>query len=264
MLTLGTSTIAVQRRRLALAPLLVTCRALSKRHAWLCGTLAMLLAMVGAEGLHRLFHLVLGAHGCHHATFGDLTEGLELLTWMAEPGRPDATFGGLCVFSNVFFAMLAPVFWLQRRMPEVVLVGLVTVASTVYHGLQITWGPLHAATKLACVSDISMALTLTACLAARYPQTRSRAVPALVACTFCFVAPSLLPHGRVAEVGYSLLHSAWHGFSALAAYAVAGGSNGTAASEAVSAMSRLGGLTACGALGHGRREGHAPRHLPAH
>merc|ERR1719221_833166 len=141
---------------------------------------------------------------------------------MSEPGMPDATFGGLCVWSNILFAVLAPVFWFKKRFCEVVLVGLVTVASTFYHSFQMhpALGPLHPWTKFACVSDIIFAVTMSVVLAARHPHRRSRALPFLLGAMVCFFVPCLLPHGHVAQVGYSILHSAWHGFSAMAAYAI--------------------------------------------
>jgi len=188
--------------------------------------------LVALAGLHQLAHSACG-HCCqsHNAlrSLGDaaatgLAGSSGFVAWMSEPGCPDHTFGGLCVWSNIFFAALAPVFWLKRRFCEVTLVGLVAVASTVYHSLQIhpALGPLHTWTKVACVSDVTLAVTFAVVLAARYPRSRLRALPWLLGAMVCFIVPCLLPHGQAAEVGYSFLHSAWHGFSALAAYAMVG------------------------------------------
>uniref|UniRef100_A0A7S4PS74 Uncharacterized protein n=1 Tax=Alexandrium monilatum TaxID=311494 RepID=A0A7S4PS74_9DINO len=197
------------------------------------------LVCLSAPLLHALAHLVF-PHSCH-AVVGSLsvaTDGLgsplDFFSWMAEPGRPDPMFGHLCLYSNVFFAGLTPLLWLRRHFVELVWVAVVGAASSVYHGLQIHphWGPGHNWTQLACVADIVLAVSFGAYLTARYPRTRTRALPALGGAMVCFLAPGLLPE-PLAEVGYSWLHSAWHGFSALAAYKILGCSGAKGATTLV-------------------------------
>lgn len=154
---------------------------------------------------------------------GSFGDSLGFFSWLASPGRPDPQFGGLCVWSNLFFALLAPVFWLKRMVIESLLVILVVAASTAYHSFQIhaAFGPLHQITRFACVSDICLAVSFAAILAWRHPRTRNKALPAVAGAAVCFILPTFLPN-HLAEVGYSWLHSAWHGFSAWAAYMTVG------------------------------------------
>jgi len=178
-------------------------------------TVAVLVSAVIATVLHGLAHALFPEHGCHHV--------VGHVAWLAEPGRPDPVFGPLCLYSNVFFACLAPPLWFRRRLLELAWVGAVGGASTLYHALQIhpSWGPEHAWTRLACLTDICLAVSFGLFLAARYPRTRARALPVLAGALLCFWVPSVLP-SEIAEVGYSWLHSAWHGFAALAAFVAAG------------------------------------------
>lgn len=187
------------------------------------GTVLLLLGVIAVSFMapaHQCccHHHVEHTHGIAEGILGSL-QGNSFFAWMASPGRPDRQFGGLCVYSNVFFALLAPIFWLEQMIVESGLVILVVVASTVYHSFQIhpALGPLHEFTRFACVSDICLAVSLAAFLAIRHPRTRNKALPAVAGAAVCFVLPTLLP-SSISEVGYSWLHSAWHGFSALAAY----------------------------------------------
>jgi len=142
-----------------------------------------------------------------------------LIATLSQPGRPDALFGSLCLFSNVFFAALATFFWRHRKTLEVVWMALVTLASTIYHYYQIHphCGPLDHLTSGACMVDVTLSVSFGLYVASRYPGRR-KALTVALAALLCFVVPSLLPAGRIAEVAYSLLHSAWHGLAAAAAY----------------------------------------------
>lgn len=144
-----------------------------------------------------------------------------VLTWMLTPGCADPTLGHLCVISNIFFAPLLLHFW-ERGLPsEAALVALCSTASVVYHSLQVhpLCGPLHEHTRQAFLVDVGFSSCLISFLCAKY-ALRARSLPAVLGAAACYVLPGLLPPPSRA-VGYSLLHSAWHGLAAVAAYSLA-------------------------------------------
>jgi len=205
-----------------------------RQHPLLTGSVAALLTVLV---LHHLIVLITGTHPliigshhhCHHhhhhahRMLANRACDIPFLGWMTAPGVPDATFGCLCVYSNAAFVTVGGVLWSQQRNVEFFLIALVTVASTVYHSLQVhpPFGPFHELTSSACNFDITLAVTLFLYIGFRYPKTRARALPSLAGAMVCYLAPSLMPEGAWAEVGYSILHSAWHLFAATAVYAVA-------------------------------------------
>lgn len=174
----------------------------------------MLAPVAGAGGttlvvfsVHWVLQSYLGASG--------------VLTWMLTPGCADPTFGHLCVISNIFFAPLLLHFW-ERGLPsEAALVALCSAASVVYHSLQVhpLCGPLHEHTRQAFLVDVGFSSCLISFLCAKY-ALGARSLPAVVGAAVCYILPGLLPLPARA-VGYSLLHSAWHGLAALAAYTLA-------------------------------------------
>eukprot|EP00438_Fugacium_kawagutii_P029721 Skav204906 [mRNA] locus=scaffold1926:305936:331098:+ [translate_table: standard] len=180
------------------------------------------LSIVVCTAILHMARAAFGGHWHHHA----MGCGCSALHFISEPGRPDALFGSLCLFSNVFFAALVPFFWINRRVIEVVWIALVTLASTIYHGFQLHpfHGPLNHTTRCACAGDVALSVSFGLYLACRYKGRRKEAAPVAALALLCFAIPSMLPGGRIAEVAYSLLHSAWHGLAAAAAYLTCSGS----------------------------------------
>lgn len=183
-----------------------------------------------------------GGHWHHHTLCGHCGCGLHsVLQFISEPGRPDALFGSLCLFSNVFFAALVPFFWIQRKTLEVVWIAMVTMASTIYHGFQLhpVHGPLNHTTRCACAGDVLLSVSFGLYLAYRY-KGRKKAAPVAAIALLCFVVPSLLPTRQLAEVAYSLLHSAWHALAAAAAYLTCSGSSMSSARRGGPGLAKVG------------------------
>lgn len=175
--------------------------------------------------LHLFSSTAAGGHWHEHALCSHCGCGLHnVLYFISEPGKPDALFGSLCLISNLFFLALVPFFWIRRKVLEVVWVAMVTMASTIYHGYQLHpfHGPLGHLTRCACAGDVLLSVSFGLYLAFSY-KGRKRAAPVAAAALLCFIIPSLLPTGRIAEVAYSLLHSTWHGLAAAAAYLTCAG-----------------------------------------
>ena len=203
------------------------------------------LTIVILTAVLQVVRVTSGGHWHHHSIGGHCGCGLHsVLEFISEPGKPDALFGSLCLFSNIFFAALVPFFWIRRKTLEVVWVALVTAASTIYHGYQLHpfHGPLNHMTRCACAGDVLLSVSFGLYLAYRYKGRRLQAAPVAALALLCFAVPSFLPTGQIAEVAYSLLHSAWHGLAAAAAYLTCASSGMSSARKGRRLASSVGAL----------------------